>query len=169
MESFEIEVKLTKGDIIEYNFMHIRWLLLLDIIAFIILIVGVYISIIYPDRETRETLGMLAFWWAAILAVGLSQPFVLIMQILILKSPAVEKQMMARRYILDSTGIHIKSDERDVNMPWAKIEMVRETRKIVLIYTNPKLAYIVPKRYFSSKDEMNRFILFLSSKIGKDR
>jgi hypothetical protein len=157
-DEYKIGVELTKNEIARYNFYHIRWLLILDLLGFAILLVGLYFSIYAADSSTRSTISALVFWATLILAVGLSQPFILFLQIYILKSPAVKEQMSLKVYKFDDDGIHIIAGDRTATMAWNKITAIKDIGKMFLIYTSPKLAYIIPKRYFPKHEDRSRFI-----------
>jgi hypothetical protein len=164
-DDYQISVELTKGEIATYNFHHIRWLLWLDGMGLCILMTAAYFSFISPNPGVRSTLSVLVFWGVLILAFGLSQPFILFLQIYIFKSPAVVTQMEPKQYLFDDIGIHIDSGNRHVTTPWEKITAVEDIDRLLLIYTSPKLAYVIPKRYFISHEEQARFIAQLIGHI----
>lgn len=160
-EEIKIAVTLTKGEIARYNFHHIRWIIFLDILGFILLMLGVYFSVASPLAGVRHTLSAFVIWGAVILAVGLSQPFILFLQIYIFKSPVVKAQMASRTYCFDDKGIHIHSGKKIATTPWSRVIALKDVGKMFLIYTSPKLAYVIPKRYFPSKEERKKFIASL--------
>jgi hypothetical protein len=157
-EEYQISVELTKGEIASYNFHHIRWLVWLDALGFCLLVAGAYFSFASPDSGVRSTLGVLVFWGVLFLAVGLSQPFILFLQIYVFKSPAVADQMLPKIYLFDDLGIHIQTGGRHATMVWSKVTAIKDIDRLILIYTSPKLAYIIPKRYFDSREDQARFI-----------
>ena len=164
-KEMKIMVSLTKGDIARYNFHHIRWIIFLDIIGFILLVLGVYFSVASPVPGVRHTLSTLVIYGAVLLAVGLSQPFILFLQIFLFKSPAVEAQMTSRLYCFDNCGIHVHSGDKIAATPWSRVIALKDTGRMFLIYTSPKLAYVIPKRYFPSKEDRKRFIADLLGKL----
>ncbi len=157
-DDYRVSVELTKREIASYNFHHIRWLLYLDGIGLVILLTAVYFSIYAPNPETRSNLGILVFWGTIFLAVGLSQPFILFLQVYLLKSSAVEEQMRPKSYTFDDDGIHIEAGARRATTPWSKVLAIKEVGRLFLIYTSPRLAYVIPKRYFPSSEDRRRFI-----------
>ena len=165
LQEYHISVELSRKEITSYNFLPIRWLLILDLIGLILLLLCAYFSIVSPDQGVRETLGVLSLWGALFLAVGFSQPFILILQIYVLKSPAVDEQMRPKSYTFDDAGIHVRGENRSALLAWSKVLSVKETRKLLLIYTSPKLAYIIPKRYFGSYDDFRQFTTMLLRNI----
>jgi hypothetical protein len=165
---YKIEVRLTKWEIARYNFYHIRWLVLLDAIGFAVLLGFVFVSLVNPDPGFRNMLKIAIMWGVLILAVGLSQPLILFLQVFVLKSPAVESQMEPRVYTFDDSGIHIKAGPRHATTLWLRIVEIKDIPKLLLIYTNPKLAYIIPKRYFESRREMLRFIRTLLERVQRN-
>ena len=166
-EDIKIDVNLTRWEIARYNLYHIRWLLFLNLVGVIVFICIVYLSFTHPQASTREMLGTISIWAAVILALGLSQPFILIMQIYILKTPAIEDQMAPRSYSFTIEGIHVESCGRMAKAPWTKVRMLRDTGRMLLIFTSPKLAYVIPKRCFISASQVESFARFLSERLKK--
>ncbi|HBC45668.1 MAG TPA: hypothetical protein DCZ43_01340 [candidate division Zixibacteria bacterium] len=164
-DEFRISVELTRGEIAAYNFHHIRWLLRLDGVGFCLLLIAAYFSFTSPDAGVRNTLNILVFWGVLLLATGLSQPFILFLQIYIFKSPAVAIQMLPKTYSFSDSGIHIDTNERGVTTPWSRVVEIKDIDRLLLIYTSPNLAYIIPKRYFPSSEEQARFIALLLGRI----
>jgi hypothetical protein len=165
--NFEIDVTLTRAEIARYNFHHIRWLLLLDTAGFLGLLAMTYLSIFHPSPDTRELIGSLIIWAILLLALGLSQPFILFMQIYILKGPGMSIQKARRIYSFDDMGIRVSSGSRKASTPWSGIEAIKDLGRIILIFTGPRLAYVIPKRCVGTADEIRSFTRFLLSKIKK--
>lgn len=153
----EMDVVLTKAEIARYNFYHIRWLLLIDLLGLIGLVVLTYLSVFNPSPQTRDMLSSLLIWAVLLLAAGLSQPFILLLQIYILKNPAMQVQTARRNYRFDNDGIHIESNGKRVLTPWGRIVKVKDIGRLILIFTGPKMAYVIPKRCFSSGGQVNSF------------
>jgi hypothetical protein len=156
-DEYKISVSLTRGELASYNFHHIRWLLWVDVIGVCLLLVGAYFSFTSPKPGVRSTLSVLVFWGVIFLAVGLSQPFILFLQIFIFKTPAVIEQMQPKLYAFDETGIHIEVGNRMAMTPWSRVFAIKAIDRLFLIYTSPKLAYIIPQRCFASREEFHRF------------
>jgi hypothetical protein len=167
-DEYQISVKLTKGEIATYNFHHIRWLLRLDGLGLCLLLIAAYFSFTSPDAGIRNALNILVFWGVLLLAIGLSQPFILFLQIYIFQSPAVASQMLPKIYMFNDSGIHIDTGERRVTTPWSRVTEIKDIDRLLLIYTSPKLAYIIPKRYFSSPEEQALFIALLLGRIKSE-
>ncbi len=164
-ENYKVNVSLTKGEISIYNFYHIRWLLFFDLLGLIVFVGMVYLSFSHPDSETRELLSTISIWAAILLAVGLSQPLILIMQIYLIKSPGISDLMNHRSYRLTDEGIHISANGREAVSAWPDIKTVKDTGRIFLIFTRRKLAYVIPRRCFSSREKMVHFIEFLMDRL----
>jgi hypothetical protein len=165
--NFEVDVTLTRAEIARYNFHHIRWLLLLDTAGFLALLAMTYLSIFHPSPDTRELMGSLIIWGILLLAMGLSQPFILFMQIYVLKSPAVSAQKARRKYSFDDTGIQVSSGGKKVLTPWSGIEAIKDLGRIILIFTGSRLAYVIPKRCVGTADEVRSFTRFLLSRMNR--
>ncbi len=164
-EKIEIDVTLTKSEIARYNFYHIRWLLILDILGLIGLLIITYASMFHPEPQTRDFLGSLILWAVLILAFGLSQPFILFLQIFVLKNPAMISQTASRVYTFSDDGIHINSGGRLATTPWSRVTALKDIGRLILIFTGAKLAYVVPRRCFSSNEQREKFMGFLLRKI----
>lgn len=162
---YKLSVSLTRGEIARYNFHHIRWLLFVDAIGLGVLLAGVCFSLVYSPPGARGTLEFFIFWGVLLLAVGLSQPFILFLQIFVFKTPAVLTQMELRTYTFDDDGIHIDVGARAATTFWSNVTAVKDIGRLLLIYTSPKLAYVIPKRYFSSIEERNQFVRLLLGRI----
>lgn len=48
---------------------------------------------------------------------------------------------------------------------WTGIVKVRNYKKYILVYVTKNLAYIIPKKYFNSKQEQDEFLEFIYNKI----
>ena len=168
-EEIEIEVALTRSEIARYNFYHIRWLLILDILGLIGLLIITYASMFHPEPQTRDLFGSLIVWAVLILAIGLSQPFILFLQIYVLKNPAMVSQTARRVYTFSDDGIRISSGDRLATTPWSRVTALKDIGRLILIFTGAKLAYVIPKRCFSSNDQRKTFIGFLLQKIKETK
>jgi len=165
IEQIEIDVTLTKSEIARYNFYHIRWLLTIDFLGFLALIAMTYLSIFIPSPGVRNLFGSFLFWGVLLLAAGLSQPFILFLQIFVLKNPAIFVQTARRFYRFATDGIHIKSDGKAVLTTWNKIVAVKDIGRLILVSTSPKLAYVIPKRCLGSNAQVKSFTGFLLERI----
>jgi hypothetical protein len=169
-EDYNIEVALTKSEVARYNLYHIRWLIILDIIGLGIFLYITYVSFSHPDIETRDLLSTISIWAAIALAVGLSQPMIIIFQIYVFKSAAINNLMANRSYSFSDFGIHIISMGKKAQKRWIDIREIKNAGSILLIFTSPKLAYVIPRRCFDSKYEWGKFINFLFTRIkGKNK
>jgi hypothetical protein len=168
-DEFEIEVSLMRADIARYNFHHIRWLLVLDTAGLVALLIMTYISLFHPEPEMRALFSSLLFWAVLIVAIGLSQPLVLFLQIYVAKSPAVESQRAGRVYRFNDDGIRIESEGRAVVTPWSKITALKDIGRLILIYTSSRLAYVIPRRCFKTDQAKRSFIRYLLERIRKSQ
>ena len=164
---FEFDVSLTKAEIARYNFYHIRWLLVIDILGFLGVVAMTYLSIFHPLPATRELLGSLLIWAVLLLAAGLSQPFILFMQIYILKSLAMMTQTARRIYRFDDDGIHIESDGKSARKGWGQIKAIKDIGRLIIVITGPKLAFVIPKRCLGDAEKARSFIGYLLDRIEK--
>jgi hypothetical protein len=169
-EDYSIEVVLTRAEVARYNLFHIRWLIILDIIGLGVFLFITYASFSHPDVETRDILSTISIWAAIALAVGLSQPLIIFLQIYVFKSAAINNLMAKRSYSFSDFGIHIDSMGRKAQKRWADIKEIKNAGSILLIFTSPKLAYVIPRRCFDSRYEWGKFMRFVFSRIkGKNK
>ncbi len=168
-DDIEIDVVLTRSEIARYNFYDMRWLLILDILGLIGLLIMTYASMFHPEPQTRDLLGSLIIWAILILAIGLSQPFILFLQIFVLKNPAMASQTASRVYTFSDDGIHISSGGRLATTPWSKITALKDIGRLILIFTSAKLAYVIPRRCFSSDEQRKAFIGLLVQKVKEGK
>jgi hypothetical protein len=61
------------------------------------------------------------------------------------------------RYIFSQEGIIAESPVGRAELNWSLYLRVREAGEYFLLYTSPKLANALPKRCFSSKEDIRRF------------
>lgn len=164
---FEIDVSLTKAEIARYNFHHIRWILVIDILGFLGLVAMTYLSIFHPSPDTRRLLGSLLVWAVVLLAAGLSQPFILFMQIYILKSPAMLTQTARRVYRFNDDGIHIESNGKSARKGWGDIKAIKDIGRLIVVFTGPKLAFVIPKRCLGDAERARSFVGYMLDRIEK--
>lgn len=160
-EDYRVEIALTKPEVIRYNFYHIRWLIILDIIGLGIFLYIVIGSFYHPDPSTRQLLRTISIWAAIALAVGLSQPFIILLQVYFSGAGKSESLIGRRDYSFSDTGIRIASDDKTAWKKWEDIMRVKNAGNILLIFTAPKLAYVIPKRCFKTKYEWRRFTKYI--------
>ncbi len=168
-DDIEIDVVLTRAEIARYNYYHIRWLIKLDILGLIGLLIITYASMFHPEPQTRDLFGSLIIWAILILAIGLSQPFILFLQIFVLKNPAMAVQTARRIYTFSDDFIHISSGGRLATTPWSKITALKDIGRLILIFTSAKLAYVIPGRCFSSNEQRKAFMGLLVRKIKEGK
>jgi len=168
-EDYEFEVALTRSEVARYNLYHIRWLIILDIIGLGLFLYIAYSSFYHPDPDTRDLLRTVSIWAAIALAFGLSQPFIIILQIYIFKTAGRESLMAKRIYSFSDFGIHISSMGKKAWKKWADIREIKNIGNILLIFTAPKLAYVIPRRCLGSKKEWRRFIGFIFERAKREK
>ncbi len=167
LKKFEIDVALNRLEVARYNLYHIKWLIVLDIVGFGIFFYLVYSSFFHPRPETRDLLATISIWAAVALAVGLSQPLIIFAQIYLFKAEHVKGLMARRLYEFSNLGIEISSMGKNARKSWSEIAGVKNIGNILLIFTSPKLAYVIPRRCFESKENWSEFIKFVLKRIKK--
>ena len=168
-EAYRVDVALTRLEVVRYNFFHIKWLLLIDIIGLGIFFYIVYASFSYPNSETREILRTISIWAAIALAVGFSQPLIIILQVFLSKTGKSEDLYGKRVYSFSDSGILIDSEDRTAEKDWSEILKVKRAAGILLIFTAPKLAYVIPRRCFETPAEWRGFIEYVYSHINRKK
>jgi YcxB-like protein len=58
---------------------------------------------------------------------------------------------------VSSSGVRVQGERGEGTSPWNAYQRVRETRDLFLLYAQSNFAIIVPKRCFSSPDEIERY------------
>src|SRR5690349_14071352 len=72
---------------------------------------------------------------------------------MLLRGPVARER---RNILVSSQGISIESSVYAANYNWTAFTHIRETKSSLLLFTAPILALILPKRAFSSPDELQR-------------
>ena len=70
-------------------------------------------------------------------------------------------------YVLDDTGIHVKQNEENVDLPWDKIYKVTEGSKGLYIYTSPVYSFIFPKSQMENQTDAVKTLL--KEKVSADK
>lgn len=73
-------------------------------------------------------------------------------------------------YTFTKGGVHCESGDRSFDLPWIKVYMVKESKKMFFVYINKNSAFIVPKRCFASESDIVEFrdnFLFKPKKTEK--
>jgi len=70
-------------------------------------------------------------------------------------------------YVLDDTGIHVKQNEENVDLPWEKMYKVTEGGKGLYIYTSPVHSFIFPKNQMGNQTDAVKALL--KEKIAADK
>jgi hypothetical protein len=164
-ETHKIDVELKKGEVLWYNFSHIRWIIIADIIGLLVFIYIAYLSFIHPESSTRDLLETFSIWMAVALAIGLAQPLVIILQVLFAKPEIMQKMVAERSYFFSDSGIEIISLGQKANKIWDDVIRIRNINKLLLIYTGKKAAYVIPRRCFKSAEKWQSFIKYVKGKI----
>lgn len=164
-EDYRIDVSLTKSEVARYNLYHIRWIIIMDIIGLGVFLYITYSSFAYPDPATRDLLSTISIWAAIALAVGLSQPLIIFLQIYVFRTSGISRLMAKRSYNFTDFGIHIDAMGKEAQKRWNDIRRIVNTGNILLIFTAPKLAYVIPRRCFESRNEWRRFIKYIFNRI----
>ena len=61
------------------------------------------------------------------------------------------------RILADSGGLVVSSELGEVRLPWPTLRKWKESRHLFLIYSSDSLFHLVPKRLFSSSDQIEAF------------
>lgn len=80
--------------------------------------------------------------------------------------PLKNGQILGKKIIkLDSEGINEKSNQHSYVQKWEGIQTIEENRKYIYVFVDNAWAYIIPKRFFSSKNDQEDFVKFMRSKL----
>ncbi len=66
----------------------------------------------------------------------------------------------------DEGGLGVKAADSSFSAGWRTILSVWETRTLFALYYAPSMAYLVPKRFFKSADDMEAFRAIVGSAIA---
>lgn len=69
-------------------------------------------------------------------------------------------------YIINNDGVSINSEISNMKMPWDMLYKISESNEIFLFYISPNCAYLLPKRCFLNKDQVNSLRELLKSKAN---
>jgi YcxB-like protein len=71
-----------------------------------------------------------------------------------------------RRYSLSDQGVHIESELLAAELRWGAFFKIEESRRSFLLYQSPLSAWVIPKRCFSTADELARLRDLLRANFG---
>jgi hypothetical protein len=63
-----------------------------------------------------------------------------------------------RKYIINKEGIKTETENSNSFQKWANIKSIEQNKHLILIFINKYAAYIIPKRYFESQEQIDSFI-----------
>jgi YcxB-like protein len=140
---------------------HLRWILRFGI-AFVLLVLstGVVLLIVAPHSNAFQNLVPLyvlfliwiVVWWGAPFLSARSQ---------FRGSPSVQTPLKLE---VTDTGLHFCSQLSDSRVAWATYVRWVEGNAVFVLFSNPKIMVVVPKRAFSF-DQVNEFRELLRSKV----
>lgn len=61
------------------------------------------------------------------------------------------------RILADSSGLAISSEIGEIRMPWAALRKWKESQRLFLIYHSDSLFHLVPKRLFTTSEQLDAF------------
>ena len=129
----EVEVKLTPGDLYDFNLRH-SYSSVSGILATAVGLVGVAYGL-YAKYWLLLIVGaILVVYTPLVLLLKANQTYSL--------SPAMKKPL---KYTLDEKGLTIGQDESSQTYPWADIVKAVSTGRSIIIYTTRYNATIIPK------------------------
>ncbi len=95
--------------------------------------------------------------------------FVLIYYIMLSRTSRIPKDdgsILGSRYLeFGDNEITCNTSDSSSTIAWTKVKELGQGKKALYLYIDTNMAYIVPRRVFSSEQEMNAFIALVNSKI----
>lgn len=146
MENIELNIKLKTKDMYEFQMRH-SYLSVTGIVAVLVSVASFVYFLISHNNNDKITNILLIL--ASLLFTVIYPLQMLNRSFSIVKfSPILSKTL---NYVFTSEGILVSLDEEDSLLPWESISKVIETHNLILVYTSPKVGYILPKRQYEDK------------------
>lgn len=173
MTEFRKELEISEEDYIEFNQAHYRkfrlkplhlWLIIL--IASLLFSAAIIITIVTTNAAKRSeftapsAIGLIIFvvilftisFWVIYFVV---RPIIRYMKRLLYKR-AYKKYVKFKHaeIILNDKGIETRNDKVVFSVVWDQIQKLVETENSIYFYYNKNAAFLLPKRYMGSLDEL---------------
>lgn len=158
MDKVSVEVLLTEQDVINYQKAVIKRTPVFIVAAFglFLFVIGVYRIITgeaYICIDQDQTLLLPTILQIVFGALFLFIPFG--MRKAILKSYKTNKLLQKPQcYEINHDGIHITSEYTNSSIKWSDLYKAKDTKLNFLLYLSKQQAYVLPKRCFSSVEEV---------------
>lgn len=159
-ESINLPGEITFKDVRDIFFYQIRKTSFFYFLLFCV----IFGAVLFINGRPRIVYGSdaLNLFMDSILIIVLSVLFTLLLLLLLyVKFSRVYKKneriKSKRTYTLNQEGIRISSKKYDLIFNWNEITAVFECKNIFRINTSSSQYVAIPKRFFHSKEEMNRF------------
>jgi hypothetical protein len=157
----EVGGTIAVADLARYQYYHFHrrlWpaVILLVFAAAVSVPATVYLVITSNSEELRPLLANAApFFFLLALWVGLP---------IVVPYWAAKKQYAAQCclreptvYLFDQNRIKVESESTSSSLAWSTIREIRETKSLFLLYHAPKIAMVLPKRFFDGDDELGQW------------
>jgi hypothetical protein len=156
-KTINLSFALTRTDLFWYNIHFVR-LLVAGSIIFFILAIAVFVCTLYvPPGDLKTTL----IWLVMAFGVGFSlcagSIAAVVLQIFILKNETVAKAMTSRNYTISESGVAVYNEKGRIKRTWEEIRKVVKTHHGFYIKTGDKIAIVLPRHAFGSRDQIELF------------
>ncbi len=114
-----------------------------------------YVLLLFRSPSDQEWTVIMRNWGPLPWALGL--PVLIIFVLPLLSAKQVLKDKIIKRgvnYQFSDSGIHISTGVSTTDLSWDAILRVSEFRSAFLVFTNPRIACMLPRRCFDSTQEI---------------
>lgn len=73
---------------------------------------------------------------------------------------------LEQRFTVNMIGINLQTDKSNATFEWNDILSANEIEKLFILYVAKNKAILIPKRYFSSEEEIESFRLTIKSRVN---
>lgn len=152
----EADIKLTAGDMYDYNLRH-TYSQPVTILATFIGIIGIVVAICYRDRLSAWPMmivigALLVVYTPVTLFMRSKQHFLL--------NPSMKQPF---HYLLDDNGITISQGEASETHGWDSVVKAVSTGRSIIVYTSRTTATIIPKK--QAGDSLSLFVQTIAKNI----
>ena len=133
----ETDIKLTTGDLYDYNLRH-AYTKISTLLATVIGLAGIAIGLCW-----RQSYWLLMIIFGTLLVVYMPITLLVKSSQTIALNPAMK---LAYHYVLDDTGITVSQGENKETIEWDRIVKAVSTGRSIIVYTSAKGASVFPRK-----------------------
>ncbi len=160
---------ITRQDNIQYNFFKIkRKLIGIGLMTFVILAVMLALIRYAQDVPLTSSLvsALIVAFVGTVLMVGVNAASVVLRVGKLYKEGKMSD--FSVHYVVDKTGIHVKSERGDTDFAWKHIQLARETRHAIYLLAGQNRTVVIPKEQIAD-GELNTLRALLHKYVPSGR